>query len=240
MRLRRFFDPLPPPLRPEEVMPLFRRIRAGDQGARTEAIERNLRLVVQVLNRFLETRSVAQGDLDDLFQAGCLGLMQAVDGFQPERAVRFSSYAVPFILGEIRRAFRRLVAPDLPRSLWQRRGRLLEVREELAQKLGREPTLGEIAAAAGVSSPEVAEGLEQLQPAARLEGADQTVWERSEDRITLEQLMAGLSAGDRLLFRLRFLEGRSQSEVAWRLHVSQPQVSRRERQLLAQLRREAW
>jgi len=255
-------DTLPAPLDPVATRELFRQARLGDGRSRRRLIEHNLRLVRAVLRRFLEARSFTPVDGEDLFQAGCVGLLQAVDGFDPERGIRFSTYAVPFILGEMRRHLRQQAAPDLPRSLWQRSGRVAAARTQLLQQFGREPTLAELGQATGLSAQDVAAALEAQMmltgssspPAARHRraaggqergdarermsepGEEDVSFQRADERVALQEMLARLAPADRQLLELRFFQQLSQVEVAARLGLSQPYVSRRERQLLAQLR----
>ncbi|MBE3577449.1 MAG: sigma-70 family RNA polymerase sigma factor [Limnochordales bacterium] len=241
---------MPAPLDPAATQELFRKARQGDELARQRLVEHNLRLVRAVVRRFREARLFIPVDDDDLFQAGCIGLLQAVDGFDPERGIQFSTYAVPFILGEIRRYVRQQVAPDLPRSLWQRSGQVATVRTRFLQQWGREPTLAELSRLTGLSTQDVAEALEVQEWLGELSrtpgtglatpvpepGQEDARLEGTHDRVALHEALARLPPADRLLLELRFFRQLSQPEVAARLGLSQPHISRRERQLLARLR----
>ena len=142
-------------LKNEETMELLRRTKAGDQEARRELIEGNLRLVLSVIQRFAGRGENA----DDLFQVGCVGLIKAIDNFDINQPVRFSTYGVPMIIGEIRRFLRDNNALRVSRSLRDTAYRAMQARETLEKQLGREPTMDEIAGEAGLSRREVTAAL---------------------------------------------------------------------------------
>ena len=144
-----------PVLSEQEKRQLLTRARAGDQSARQSMIEGNLRLVLSVVQRFAQRGE----NLDDLFQVGCIGLIKAIDNFDPAQEVRFSTYGVPMIIGEIRRFLRDNNALRVSRSLRDTAYRAMQSREQLEKKLGREPTVEEIARQAGMSRREVAAAL---------------------------------------------------------------------------------
>ena len=147
-----------PILSEQEKRQLLTRARAGDQSARQSMIEGNLRLVLSVVQRFAQRGE----NLDDLFQVGCIGLIKAIDNFDPAQEVRFSTYGVPMIIGEIRRFLRDNNALRVSRSLRDTAYRAMQSREQLEKKLGREPTVEEIARQAGMSRREVAAALESV------------------------------------------------------------------------------
>ena len=147
-----------PVLSEQEKRQLLTRARAGDQSARQSMIEGNLRLVLSVVQRFAQRGE----NLDDLFQVGCIGLIKAIDNFDPAQEVRFSTYGVPMIIGEIRRFLRDNNALRVSRSLRDTAYRAMQSREQLEKKLGREPTVEEIARQAGMSRREVAAALESV------------------------------------------------------------------------------
>ena len=216
------------------------------EETREEHICRNIGLVHTCAHRF-----AGRGmEYDDLFQAGCVGLIKAADGFEPERGLRFSTYAVPLILGEMRRLFREGGTVKVSRSLKELSLRAVRVRERLAVTLGREPTVEEIAAHLQIEPAEAAQalcaGLPPLSltvdgedddgrsldlPAPSHEGA-------VTDRLALNQVIDRLEERDRRLIRLRYISGKTQQATATLLGMSQVQVSRRERVLLEWMRQE--
>lgn len=188
-------------------------------------------------------------DYDDLFQAGCVGLIKAADGFEPERGLQFSTYAVPLILGEIRRLFREGGAVKVGRALKELSLRAVRAREQLAADRGREPTVEEVAAALHIDPAEAAQALCAGLPPLSLTRSDEDDGSDIDlptpspegavtDRLALEQLLARLDERDRRLISLRYLGHHTQQATANLLGMSQVQVSRRERALLQQLRRE--
>ena len=211
---------------------------------RESFICRNLGLVHACARRF-HGRGI---EYDDLYQAGCLGLIKAADGFEPERGLQFSTYAVPVILGEIRRLFREGGTVKVSRSLRELSLRAGRAREALLLERGREPTVEELAAVLGVEPALAAEavtaGLPTVSLTASEEEGEERQWdlptdspeERITDRLALRQVMEGLEPRDRLLLRLRYMAHQTQQATADRLGMTQVQVSRREKALLAQLR----
>lgn len=214
---------------------LFRRAQAGDAAAREALVVANLPLVRSIVNRFPR----AAGAAEDLFQVGCVGLLKALDRFDPDRGVRFSTYAVPVILGEVRRHLRDDAPVHVQRSLRERGLALRQQAMELAGRLGREPTLAELAGEAGCDVAEVVEALDALQrpvslsvaalPVAAAEGC-------ALDRLALEQALQSLEPRAREILRRRFVDCQSQAEVARAIGLSQGHVSRLERAALAALR----
>lgn len=205
---------------------------------------RNLGLVHACARRFTG-RGI---EYDDLYQAGCLGLIKAADGFEPERGLQFSTYAVPLILGEMRRLFREGGAVKVSRSLRELSLRASHARERLLLVCGREPTVEELAAELGVEPAEAAEAIAAGLPPVSLVIGDEAGEERTlelpipspeeqiTDRLAVNQLLEGLEPRDRLLLRLRYLAHQTQQATAQRLGMTQVQVSRREKRLLACLR----
>ena len=211
---------------------------------RDRRIADNLRLVHACANRF-RGKGI---DYDDLFSAGCIGLCKAADRFQPERGFAFSTYAVPVILGEIRRLFRAGGSVKVSRTLQERAQKAQRLREELARSLGREPRLSELAGAFGVADCEMAQLLAVSQPTVSLtapeaEGAGQLdiPVDSSEDAIqnaiALREVLKALPETDRRLIELRYFEGLTQVRTAERLGLTQVQVSRRERAVLLEMRK---
>lgn len=184
-------------------------------------------------------------DYDDLFQAGCVGLIKAADGFEPERGLRFSTYAVPLILGEIRHLFREGSAVKVSRSLHALSYRVSRLREQMMAQLGREPTIEELARELEMEPAEVAGAVNvALPPLSLTAGEDEEQWDlpvESEeeyitDRLALRQVLDTLPPRDRALIRLRYIGRQTQQATADRLGMTQVQVSRRERAVLLALR----
>lgn len=211
---------------------------------RDRRIADNLRLVHACANRF-RGKGI---DYDDLFSAGCIGLCKAADGFQPERGFAFSTYAVPVILGEIRRLFRAGGSVKVSRTLQERAQKAQRLREELARSLGREPRLSELAGAFGVADCEMTQLLAVSQPTVSLtapeaEGAGQldipvdSGEDAIQNAIALREVLKALPETDRRLIELRYFEGLTQVRTAERLGLTQVQVSRRERAVLLEMRK---
>lgn len=211
---------------------------------RDEFIKENLGLVHSLANKF-KNRGI---EYDDLFAAGCLGLVKAVDGFNGELGFKFSTYAVPVILGEIKRLFRESGAIKVSRALKEKSRIALKEQERLALELNREPTVSELAKALGVSEFEAAELINISMPPLSLTASNENEEkqldvpvefgeEKIHNAIALKEVMATLNDTDRQLIELRYFSGCTQSVTAQRLGLSQVQVSRRERALLMDMRR---
>lgn len=211
---------------------------------RDQFITDNIGLVHTCANRF-KNRGI---EYDDLFSAGCLGLCKAVDGFQSDRGYRFSTYAVPVILGEIKRLFRDGGAVKLSRSLKEKARNALKEKERLEAKLDREPTVSELAQCLGCDEYEVSQLLLCSQAPVSLtlldENGDRQLdiptcseEENIHNRLALKQVVEALDDKDRELILLRYYKGLTQSVTAKSLGISQVQVSRRERALLESLRK---
>jgi len=204
----------------------------------------NIGLVHTCARRFMG-RGV---EYDDLFQAGCVGLVKAADGFEEERGLKFSTYAVPVILGEVRRLFRDGGTVKVSRSLKELSMRAARERDQFTAVQGREPTVGEMAALLGVEREQAAEAMGAARPPLSLTRAgdgeegdqiDVPVAPDDEglvDRLALRQVLGELPPPDRALLVLRYLQHQTQQATAQQLGMTQVQVSRRERVLLAQLR----
>ncbi len=211
---------------------------------RDKAIEENIGLVHTCARRFHGRGA----EYDDLFQAGCVGLVKAVDGFDKDRGFCFSTYAVPLIIGEMRRLFRDGGSVRVSRSLRELSLKASRARESLMAQLDREPSIGEIAQAIGKTTEETAEALCVSLPTLSLtrSGEDddgeqmdipgEGIEERVTDRIALQQVLAELDARDRALIVLRYIKRLTQQKTAEHLGMTQVQVSRRERAILAGLR----
>lgn len=237
-----------PVLTEAEKRQLLTLAHAGDKAARARMVEGNLRLVLSVVQRFAQRGE----NLDDLFQVGCIGLIKAIDHFDPAQPVRFSTYGVPMIIGEIRRFLRDNNALRVSRSLRDTAYRAMQSREQLEKKLGREPTVEEIARQAGMSRREVAAALESVVEPISLEEPvytdggdamyviDQVRDPDGEDSwisgLQFRQTVAGLTPREKKIMELRYLKGKTQMEVAKEIGISQAQVSRLEKAALGQFR----
>ena len=237
-----------PVLSESEKRQLLLQAHAGDAGARERMVEGNLRLVLSVVQRFAQRGE----NLDDLFQVGCIGLIKAIDNFDPAQPVRFSTYGVPMIIGEIRRFLRDNNALRVSRSLRDTAYRAMQARETLEKQLGREPTMDEIAAAAGLARREVTAALESVVEPVSLEEPvytdsgdamyliDQVRDPDGEDSwisgLQFRQTVAGLTPREKRIMELRYLRGKTQMEVAQEIGISQAQVSRLEKGALNQFR----
>ena len=213
------------------------------KSLRDEMIEENIGLVHSIAKRFTG-RGV---DYEDLFQSGCIGLIKAVDHFDESKGFKFSTYAVPVIMGEIRRLFRDGGAIKVSRSLKEKSVRAQVLKERFAKKELREPTVGELSQMLGCDINETAEVLNVINPMLSLnsfgedgdENMDIPVDEQDEmfDRLSLSQVMETLSSREKELIDYRYFKGQTQSVTAKALGVSQVQVSRKEKEILKKLRR---
>lgn len=229
----------------EEIGVLLSQARQGSSDAKEQLIERNLNLVRSIVHRF-----TGRGyEWDDLFQIGCIGLIKAIERFDPSFSVRFSTYAVPMIIGEIRRYIRDDSPVKVSRPLKELAYRVHRAQEKLQGSLGREPTIGEVAEELALSPQEIAEALEAAQPIASL--YDQTHFEDGDplhrmdqigcdpghdvaaiDNIALKEILSRLPPRERMVIQLRFFEDKTQTEIARLIGLSQVQVSRIEKQAL--------
>ena len=237
-----------PMLNETEKRELLARAHAGDTAARERMVEGNLRLVLSVVQRFAQRGE----NLDDLFQVGCIGLIKAIDNFDPAQPVRFSTYGVPMIIGEIRRFLRDNNTLRVSRSLRDTAYRAMQCREALEKQLGREPTMDEIAQSAGLTRREVTAALESVVEPLSLEEPvytdggdamyviDQVRDPDGEDSwisgLQFRQTVAGLTPREKRIMELRYLQGKTQMEVAQEIGISQAQVSRLEKAALGQFR----
>lgn len=213
---------------------------------RTEFIQRNLGLVHSCAGRFTG-RGI---EYEELYSAGCLGLVKACDGFDPQRGVCFSTYAVPVILGEIKKLFRDGGTVKVSRSVKELGLKVTAERERILKRTGNEPSVAQLAEALGVTPEQVAVSIQAAMPVVSLTPVDSEDGNREWDipvdspeealaeRIGLDEVMSRLAPQDRLLIRLRFFSGKTQSETATVLHTTQVQISRRERKILKWMRQE--
>jgi RNA polymerase sporulation-specific sigma factor len=215
----------------------------SDKTRREAFITQNLGLVHACAGRF-RGRGI---EYDDLYGAGCMGLVKACDNFDPERGVCFSTYAVPVILGEIKKLFREGGTVKVSRSLKELGMRVQAAREHTMKLCGTEPTLSQLAEQLGESVENITLAIQAAQPALSLtpegENSDRQIdipvespEEELADKIGLAEVLESLPEEDRLLIRLRFYANRTQSETAKVLHTTQVQISRRERKILRKMR----
>ena len=229
-------------LKNDETMELLRRTKAGDQEARRELIEGNLRLVLSVIQRF----SGRGENADDLFQVGCVGLIKAIDNFDITQPVRFSTYGVPMIIGEIRRYLRDNSAIRVSRSMRDTAYKVLQVRDKYVAEHQREPTVEQIARELDIPREEVVFAMDAIVDPVSLyepvyaDGGDpicvmdqvrdtRNTDEAWTDRIALKDAMKRLDERERRILSLRFYEGKTQMEVSAEVGISQAQVSRLEK-----------
>jgi len=239
-----------PVLTNEEMQELFKKIKAGDMEAREKFIQGNLRLVLSIIQRFNRRGE----NVDDLFQVGCIGLIKAIDNFDLNQNVRFSTYAVPMIIGEIRRYLRDNNPIRVSRSLRDIAYKALQARDQLVNKNLKEPTITEIAKELNLPKEEIVFALDAIQePISLFEPIfhdsgdaiyvmDQVKDEKSEDEVWLQEIMikeaiSKLNKRERHILNLRFYEGKTQMEVAEEIGISQAQVSRLEKNALRQMRK---
>lgn len=238
-----------PLLKAADKEALFAKIREGDTAARETYIEGNLRLVLSVIKRF----SGSAENVDDLFQIGCIGLIKAIDNFDSTLGVKFSTYAVPMIIGEIRRFLRDNNSIRVSRSLKDTAYKAIYARDTLTRKNLKEPTVEEIAAEVGISKEDIVYALDAMQNPMSLyepvytDGGDTLyVMDQISDKknrednwieeLSLNDAMNHLNERENFILRLRFYEGKTQMEVAEEIHISQAQVSRLEKSALKSIR----
>ena len=239
-----------PVLSEAEKRQLLTRARAGDAAARQAMIEGNLRLVLSVVQRFAQRGE----NLDDLFQVGCIGLIKAIDNFDPAQPVRFSTYGVPMIVGEIRRYLRDNSAMRVSRSMRDTAYKVLRAREALMAENQREPTVEQLAQDLGIPREEVVFAMDAISdPVSLYEPLyadsgdpvcvmDQVKDEKGTDdswldRIALKDAIARLDPRQQSILALRFCQGKTQMEVSSEIGISQAQVSRLEKTALGSIRK---
>lgn len=238
-----------PILKSAEKEALFLRIMEGDQEAREQYIEGNLRLVLSVIKRF----SNSNENVDDLFQIGCVGLIKAIDNFNSELGVKFSTYAVPMIVGEIRRFLRDNNSIRVSRSLKDMAYKAIYAKEYMTKTNLKEPSVEEIATEIGVAKEDIVYALDAIQNPMSLyepiytDGGDTLyVMDQVSDKknreenwvehISLSEAMKKLNERENEIIRLRFFEGKTQMEVSETIGISQAQVSRLEKNALKIMR----
>lgn len=236
-----------PFLKDHEVKELIKRSHEGDEQARDIIVEKNMRLVWSVVQRFLNRGY----DPDDLFQIGCIGLLKSVDKFDLSYDVKFSTYAVPMIIGEIQRFIRDDGTVKVSRSLKETGNKIRRAKDELSKSFGRVPTVNELSAHLGLSPEEIILAQEASRAPASIH---ETVYENDGDPITLldqiddgnegkwfdkialKEAIGELDEREKLIVYLRYYKDQTQSEVAQRLGISQVQVSRLEKKILQQMK----
>ena len=238
-----------PLLGEEEKEKLLEKIKAGDEEAKEKYIKGNLRLVLSVIKRF----SSSNENPDDLFQIGCIGLIKAINNFNTELNVKFSTYAVPMIIGEIRRYMRDNNAIRVSRSLRDTAYKAIYARESYMKKNLKEPTVEEISQEISISKEEIVQALDAIQVPMSLQEPiysdggdtlyvmDQLSDKKNKEETWVEELslaaaMERLGKREKNIIRMRFFEGRTQMEIARDIHISQAQVSRLEKNALKTMR----
>lgn len=238
-----------PLLKNKEKEALFEKIQQGDMEARQQYIEGNLRLVLSVIKRF----SSRNENVDDLFQIGCIGLIKAIDNFDSTLNVKFSTYAVPMIIGEIRRFLRDNNAIRVSRSLKDTAYKAIYAKENLTRMNLKEPTLAEVATEIGISKEDIVYALDAIQNPMSLyepvytEGGDTLyVMDQIKDKknkeetwiesLSLSEAMKRLNQREHEIISLRFFQGKTQMEVAEMIGISQAQVSRLEKNALRNMK----
>ena len=238
-------------LKPGEPEALLRRCKQGDKEAREQFIEGNLRLVLSVIQRFM-----GRGENpDDLFQVGCVGLLKALNNFNPDLDVKFSTYGVPMIVGELRRYLRDSSPIRVSRSIRDLAYQVLQCKERLLLKLGREATLEEISKELQVPLAAVSEAMDAIaapvslyDPVHNDSGDPLTVMDQIRDpknnderwieELTLKDAMSTLGEREKSILAMRYYDDKTQVEVAQEIGISQAQVSRLEKAALKRLRKE--
>jgi len=238
-----------PLLKGEEKEELIRKIKEGDTQAREIYIKGNLRLVLSIIQRF----SSSNENVDDLFQIGCIGLMKAIDNFDLTQGVRFSTYAVPMIIGEIRRYLRDNNSIRVSRSLRDIAYKAIYARDMLQKNMDREPTIEEIAKESGIPREDILNALDAIQvpmslyePVYSDSGDTLFLMDQVSDKknreenwiedLSIKEAMEKLTPREQNIIELRFFEGKTQMEVADEIHISQAQVSRLEKTALKNMK----
>ena len=234
----------------EEKNVLLKKIKNGDEKARDKFIKSNLRLVLSVIKRFRRKGESA----DDLFQVGCVGLIKAIDNFDLSQNVQFSTYAVPMILGEVKRYLRDNNTIRVSRSIREIAYRAIAIKEELTNRNQREPRIEEIAKIMEMEKEEIVICLEAIQDPVSLQepiyndnGDNIYIMDQIRDKkdtdelwtekLAIEETMKKLKSKEKDILNKRFFEGRTQNEVAEELGISQAQVSRLEKNAIAHIKR---
>ena len=234
----------------EEMTSLFKKMQEGDKFAREELIKGNLKLVLSILKRFNNQNE----NMDDLFQIGCVGLVKAIDNFDLSYNVKFSTYCVPMVLGEVKRYLRDNNSIRISRSIKDIAYKVLKLKDELTVKNGKEPTIEEIAKILEIDEVDIMLALESLKPTVSLfepiynDGGDtiylfDQVADKSSNKdldlsLSLEKAISKLNDRERYIIDQRFVIGKTQMEIAETLGISQAQISRIEKDALVRVRKE--
>ncbi len=234
----------------EEMVDLFNKMKSGDMIARDRLINGNMKLVLSILKRF----NKKDENMDDLFQVGCVGLVKAIDNFDLSFGVKFSTYCVPMVLGEVRRYLRDNSSIRVSRSVKDIAYKVIKLKDELTVKNGICPTDGELAALLGIDEVDIVNSLEALRPTVSLfepiynDGGDtiylfdQVADDRSSTdldlRLAVDKAISNLSDRDQYILDQRFIIGKTQMEVAEEIGISQAQISRLEKSALARIRKQ--
>lgn len=239
-----------PVLSNKEKEELLKKVKEGDKQAREEFINGNLRLVLSVIQRFQNRGENA----DDLFQIGCVGLIKALDNFDLSQNVQFSTYAVPMIIGEIRRYLRDNNPIRVSRSIRDLAYKALQVKENLTKETGKEPNIEQIAKTLGIEKEEIAFSLDAIQDPISLQepiykdGSEnlyvmdqvkdnKNIDEKWAENLTIAQALQKLNQREKDIIAKRFFDGRTQMEVAEEIGISQAQVSRLEKDAIGRIRK---
>ena len=232
----------------EEMIDLFKKYQNGDINAKEELINGNLKLVLSILKKYKN-----RDNMDDLFQVGCIGLIKAIDNFDLSHEVKFSTYAVPMILGEIRRYLRDNSSLRISRSIKDTAYKVLKAREELTNILGREPNSGEIAENLNISELEVIEAVDSMKDTISMfepiynDGGD-TIYlsDQLEDskeyydndtKIALKEALKKLKTKEQYILLERYITGKTQLELASEIGISQAQISRLEKNSIEKIKK---
>lgn len=239
-----------PKLTEEEMTALMARVKEGDESAREAFIVGNMRLVLSIVKRFWNKK----GSADDVFQAGCVGLIKAIDNFDPRFAVKFSTYAVPMIIGEIKRHFRGGNSLRVARSIRDTAYRALKTREELEAEGKKDPSVEDVAARMEIAASEVLYSLDAISDPLSLYdpvtsktgdsillmdqiGDDKNTEELWTERVALAEAMDTLPEREKRILSLRYFEGRTQTEISEEVGISQAQVSRLEKNAIKSVKK---
>ena len=239
-----------PILSSEEKTELLKRIREGDLKARTEFINGNLRLVLSVIRRFFSKGENA----DDLFQVGCVGLIKAIDNFEIEQNVQFSTYAVPMIIGEVKRYLRDNSSIRVSRSIKELAYKIIIEKDKFVSEKNREPSIEELSNILNVSKEDIIMSIDAIQTPVSLQepvsgnnvdniNLEDQISDKKNldsywaDTITIVEAMKKLNQKEKMIINKRFFEGRTQIEVADEIGISQAQVSRLEKNAISHIKR---
>lgn len=226
----------------EEMTTLFKRLKDGDLNCKEELINGNLKLVLSILKKYNNRVE----NMDDLFQVGCIGLIKAIDNFDLKFDVKFSTYAVPMILGEVRRYLRDSSSVRVARSIKDTAYKIMKIKEELTNNLGKEPSIKEVAEALNITEFEVSNALDAMKDTISMsepiynDGGDTIYLEDQLDdkknsiysldmKIALKDALAKIKEKERYILEERYLVGKTQLELASELNISQAQISRLEK-----------